>query len=57
MSDTQQLAGCGTIVALIVLAPFLVMAIPILAGIGVGLLAFFAIGAIISFIWTVITGR
>jgi hypothetical protein len=57
MNDTQQLAGCLTIVAIIVLAPFLVMAIPILAGIGVGLLAFFAIGAVISFVWTVITGR
>lgn len=57
MDDTQQLAGCVTILALIILVPFLVMAIPILAGIGVGLLAFFAIGAVISFVWTVITGR
>jgi hypothetical protein len=50
-NDTQALAGCITIFALLIVAPFVIMATPVLLGAAVGLVAMFLIGAIISAIF------
>jgi hypothetical protein len=39
-NDTQALAGCVTVLALLILAPFIIMAIPVLLGAALGALKF-----------------
>jgi len=55
--DTQKLAGCLSIVALIVVAPFVIAAVPVLLGAPVGLVVLFLIGAIISAVFSAIFRR
>ena len=45
---TRTLAGCATIFALIVVAPFIIAAVPVLLGAVLGVVAFFLIGAIVT---------
>ena len=47
-NDTQALAGCMTILALVILSPFVIMAIPVLLGAALGALAFWLLMLLIS---------
>jgi hypothetical protein len=46
--DTQALAGCATILALEIVAPFIIAAIPVLLGAALGALAFWLAMGLIS---------
>ena len=47
-NDTQALAGCVTVLALLILAPFVIMAIPVLLGAVLGALAFWLLMGLIA---------
>ena len=47
-NDTQSLAGCLTVLALVILAPFVIMATPVLLGAALGALAFWLLMLLIS---------
>jgi hypothetical protein len=47
-NDPQSLAGCLTVLALVILAPFVIMAIPVLLGTVLGALAFWLLMALVS---------
>jgi hypothetical protein len=47
-NDTQALAGCLTILALVILSPFVIMAIPVLLGAALGALAFWLLMLLIA---------
>jgi hypothetical protein len=47
-NDPQALAGCETILALVILSPFVIMAIPVLLGAALGALAFWLLMLLIS---------
>lgn len=44
-NDTQALAGCVTVLALLILAPFVIMATPVLLGAALGALGVLAADA------------
>jgi hypothetical protein len=47
-NDTQALAGCVTILALVILSPFVIMATPMLLGAALGALAFWLLMGLIA---------
>lgn len=47
-NDTQALAGCATILALVILAPFVIMATPVLLGAALGALGFWLLMLLIA---------
>ena len=47
-NDTQALAGCLTVLALLILAPFVIMATPVLLGAALGALAFWLLMLLIA---------
>lgn len=56
-SDTAGCWGCLTVFALIVVAPFIIAAVPVLLGVALGVAVFFLIGALISAIFGAIFRR
>ncbi len=47
-NDTQTLAGCITALALLILAPFVIMATPVLLGAALGALGFWLLMLLIA---------
>lgn len=48
MENDNPVAGCITVIALVVVAPFIIAAIPVLLGGALGIAAFFLAGLLIS---------
>ncbi len=46
--DPQAVAGCITVIALVVVAPFIIAAIPVLLGASLGIVAFWLAGLLIA---------
>ena len=47
-NDTQALASCLTMLALVILSPFVIMATPVLLGAALGALAFWLLMGLIA---------